>query len=36
MTLGAEVKRKKEGKDGQRVLRCERFYDNAVRSITCR
>jgi HSP20 family protein len=34
VTLGAEVKRKKEVKDGQRVLRSERFYGNAFRSIT--
>jgi HSP20 family protein len=34
VTLGAEVKREKEVKDGQRVLRSERFYGNAFRSIT--
>ena len=34
VTLGAEVKREKEVKDGQRVLRTERFYGNAFRSIT--
>jgi len=34
VTLGAEVKREKEAKDGQRVLRSERFYGNAFRSIT--
>jgi HSP20 family protein len=33
VTLGAEVKREKEVKDGQRVLRSERFYGNAFRSI---
>jgi len=34
VTLGAEVKREKQVKDGQRVLRSERFYGNAFRSIT--
>ena len=34
VTLGAEVKREREVKDGQRVLRSERFYGNAFRSIT--
>ncbi len=33
VTLGAEVKREKEAKDGQRVLRSERFYGNAFRSL---
>lgn len=36
VTLGAEVKREKEAKDGQRVLRSERFYGNAFRSISLR
>jgi len=34
VTPGAEVKREKEVKDGQRMLRSERFYGNALRSIT--
>jgi len=34
VTLGAEVRREKEVKDGQRVLRSERFYGDAFRSIT--
>ncbi len=33
VTLGAEVTREKDAKDGQRVLRSERFYGNAFRSI---
>ena len=34
LTLGAEVKREKEVHDGQRVLRSERFYGSAYRTLT--
>jgi HSP20 family protein len=34
VTLGAEVKREKDVKDGQRVLRSERYYGSVYRSFT--
>ena len=34
VTLGAEVKREKDVRDGQHVLRSERFYGNAYRALT--
>ena len=34
VTLGAEIKREKDVKDGERVLRSERYYGNAYRSFT--
>jgi HSP20 family protein len=33
VTLGAEVKREKDVRDGQGVLRSERFYGNAYRTV---
>jgi HSP20 family protein len=33
VTLGAEVKREKDVRDGQRVLRSERFYGNAYHTL---
>jgi HSP20 family protein len=34
VTLGAEVKREKDVKDGERILRSERYYGSAYRSFT--
>ena len=34
VTFGAEVKREKDVRDGERVLRSERFYGNAYRTLT--
>lgn len=34
VTLGAEVKREKEVKDDQRILRTERYYGSTYRSFT--
>lgn len=34
VTIGAETKRETEQKDGERVLRTERFYGNLYRSFT--
>lgn len=34
VTIGAEVKRETENKDGERVLHTERYYGNAFRSFT--
>ena len=34
VTLGAEVKREKDAKDGERVLRSERYYGSVFRSFT--
>ena len=34
VTVGAEVKREKDVKDGERVLRSERYYGSAYRSFT--
>jgi HSP20 family protein len=34
VTLGAEVKREKDVKDGERILRSERYYGSAYRSLT--
>ena len=34
VTLGAEVKRERDAQGGQRILRSERFYGNAYRSLT--
>jgi len=34
VTLGAEVKREKDVKDGERVLRSERYYGSVYRSFT--
>lgn len=34
VTLGAEIKREKDVEDGQRILRSERFYGNAYRTLT--
>jgi HSP20 family protein len=34
VTIGAEVKRESEKKDGERVLHTERYYGNAFRSFT--
>ena len=34
VTIGAEVKRETEAKDGERLLRRERYYGNAYRSFT--
>ena len=34
VTLSAEVKREKDVKDGERVLRSERYYGSAYRSFT--
>ncbi len=34
VTLGAEVKREKDVKDGERVLRSERYYGSVFRSFT--
>ncbi len=34
VTIGAEVKRQAEQKEGERVLRAERFYGNLFRSFT--
>lgn len=34
VTLGAEVKREKDVKDGERVLRSERYYGSTYRSLT--
>lgn len=34
VTLGAEVKREHDVQDGQRVLRSERFYGSAYRTLT--
>jgi len=34
VTLGAEVKREKDVKDGERVLRNERYYGSVFRSFT--
>ena len=34
VTLGAEVKREKDVKDGERILRSERYYGSVFRSFT--
>ena len=34
VTLGAEVKREKDVKDGERTLRSERYYGSVFRSFT--
>src|SRR5215831_4475221 len=34
VTIGAEVKREKDVKDGERVLRSERYYGNSYRAFT--
>jgi HSP20 family protein len=34
VTIGAEVKREKDVKDGERVLRSERYYGSAYRAFT--
>ena len=34
VTLGADVKREKEVKDGERILRSERYYGSVFRSFT--
>jgi HSP20 family protein len=34
VTIGTEVKREKDVKDGERVLRSERYYGNAYRAFT--
>ena len=34
VTLGAEVKREKDVKDGERLLRSERYYGSTYRSLT--
>ena len=34
VTLGAEVKREKDVKDGERVLRSERYYGSTYRTLT--
>jgi HSP20 family protein len=34
VTIAAEVKRENEAKDGERVLRSERYYGNVYRSFT--
>jgi HSP20 family protein len=34
VTLGAEIKRESEQKDGQRLLRTERYYGSVYRSFT--
>jgi len=34
VTLGAEIKREREGKDGERTLRTERYYGSVYRSFT--
>ena len=34
VTIGAEVKREKDVKDGERILRSERYYGSAYRAFT--